>query len=547
MAASKCSFIVFSRKHKPDRSFNLYLNNQLIPQVQHVKFLGLIFDPKLTWSRHIDYVINKCNRLKPLFYLLTKAKSGPSLSALITFYKTLVRSHIDFALPVYGSASKSLLSKLDVIQNQFLRLILGSTKSTPVAELHLETGIEPIHFRAQWLASKYIVKLGQHPSHPNFPFVVNQWSNNKPTRPRSSPCLNAAINFLKEENPLLFPTISLQQNLKPWLPPNFDSSYLPLSKKSATLTSGEANSLFLSFFHALPSDSIAAFTDGSLSQQHSRAAAAFLIPLLNVNCSWTLTLGSSILSAELSAIDAALLYLYRNNHRTHSIYIFSDSQSAIAVLNYDPSSHPIASSIINTIELLKQIGTNVHIMWIPSHVGITYNEQVDYLARSENDHPTLIHNNPLSLLEKMNIIKRKYQSTILTNIKRTPSFQIVHRNTIGPSPWLCHPSRKISIALHRLRTGHNNLRSHRSRFDVDCSPFCRFGCKVKENAQHLLMNCSFLSKYRDKTMRVFSQSQLPFNLETLLGLNSVIPIDYQISIRNALVTFLLNTKLIDCI
>jgi len=188
---------------------------------------------------------------------------------------------------VYGSASKSLLSKLDVIQNQFLRLILGSTKSTPVAELHLETGIEPIHFRAQWLASKYIVKLGQHPSHPNFPFVVNQWSNNKPTRPRSSPCLNAAINFLKEENPLLFPTISLQQNLKPWLPPNFDSSYLPLSKKSATFTSGEANSLFLSFFHALPSDSIAAFTDGSLSQQHSRAAAAFLIPLLNVNCSWT--------------------------------------------------------------------------------------------------------------------------------------------------------------------------------------------------------------------------------------------------------------------
>ena len=186
-------------------------------------------------------------------------------------------------------------------------------------------------------------------------------------------------------------------------------------------------------------------------------------------------------------------------------------------------------------------------MWIPSHVGITYNEQVDYLARSENDHPTLIHNNPLSLLEKMNIIKRKYQSTILTNIKRTPSFQIVHRNTIGPSPWLCHQSRKISIALHRLRTGHNNLRSHRSRFDVDCSPFCRFGCKVKENAQHLLIDCSSLSKYRDKAMRVFSQFQLPFNLETLLGLNSVIPIDYQISIRNALVTFLLNTKLIDCI
>ena len=126
----------------------------------------------------------------------------------------------------------------------------------------------------------------RNPSHPNYPFVVNQWNNNKPARPRSVPCLNPAITFLKEENPILFPTISLQQNLKPWLPPNFDSSYLPLSKKSdiyaymhlkksATLTLGEANSLFLSFFHALPPGSISAFTDGSLSQQNSRAAAAF--------------------------------------------------------------------------------------------------------------------------------------------------------------------------------------------------------------------------------------------------------------------------------
>jgi hypothetical protein len=48
-------------------------------------------------------------------------------------------------------------------------------------------------------------------------------------------------------------------------------------------------------------------------------------------------------------------------------------------------------------------------------------------------------------------------------------------------------------------------------------------------------------------MRVFSQLQLLFNLETLLGLNTVIPTDHQISIRNALVTFLMNTKLIDCI
>ena len=47
-------------------------------------------------------------------------------------------------------------------------------------------------------------------------------------------------------------------------------------------------------------------------------------------------------------------------------------------------------------------------------------------------------------------------------------------------------------------------------------------------------------------MRLFPQLQLPFNLETQLGFNTAVPNDHQLRVRNALATFLLNTKLVDC-
>ena len=547
MAAAKCSLIVFSRKRKPDAPVHLYLDGQLIPQVDQVKFLGLIFDSKLSWKQHINYVVNKCVRLKSLFYQLTKVKSGPSLSALITFYKLLVRSHIDFGLPIYGSASKSLLSKLDIIQNQFLRLILGSAKSTPVPELYIETGIESIALRAQWLSSKYVLKLGHQPSHPNYPIVTRQWQQPQACRPKSTPCLTNAVNFLKDDSSLSFNTLSTHTPPTPWSNPNFESSYLPISKQAALLTAGVANNLFLSVFNSLPPTSLSVFCDGSLSQQHSRTSAAFFIPQLNMKRSWTLTVGTSILSAELSAIDGALLHLYRCNHKSTAVYIFSDSQSAITLLQNDYVSHPIASNIINTIDLLKQNGSSVSIMWIPSHVGICFNEQVDSLARSENEQPTSLFRNPLSLTEKITLTKRRHQSVFDSLIRKTPTFQIKHKKFVGPAPWLIHPSRKISIVLHRLRTGHNGLGNHRSRFDPDVSPLCRLGCSQRENAQHILIDCPRLVRCRAAILRLFSHIHLPLTLENLLGLHPSLSCQQQLIIRNALTTYLINCNLIDSI
>lgn len=53
---SKCIAVTFSRKKKKDRDLNLLLNNIRIVEKDNFKFLRIIFDSKITWDNHIDYV-----------------------------------------------------------------------------------------------------------------------------------------------------------------------------------------------------------------------------------------------------------------------------------------------------------------------------------------------------------------------------------------------------------------------------------------------------------------------------------------------------------
>jgi len=48
------------RKRKEQKEILVYINNKAIPQVQKLKYLGIIFDNKLLFREHINYVADKC-------------------------------------------------------------------------------------------------------------------------------------------------------------------------------------------------------------------------------------------------------------------------------------------------------------------------------------------------------------------------------------------------------------------------------------------------------------------------------------------------------
>lgn len=61
----------------------------------------------------------------------------------ITIYQALIRSTVDYGCMIYGSASESLLKKLDRIQYRALRICLGAVKTTPVNALLVEANEMP--------------------------------------------------------------------------------------------------------------------------------------------------------------------------------------------------------------------------------------------------------------------------------------------------------------------------------------------------------------------------------------------------------------------
>ncbi len=60
------------------------------------------------------------------------------LSVIKIIYCVMIRSNIDYGSVVYSSANKTLLKKIEEIQNQALQNCCGAFRSSPVASLQVE-------------------------------------------------------------------------------------------------------------------------------------------------------------------------------------------------------------------------------------------------------------------------------------------------------------------------------------------------------------------------------------------------------------------------
>ena len=90
---------------KQNQEINLSMGNNQIQFSDTVKFLGLIFDSHLNWKAHVAYIKTKCNSSFNLMLKLSHTTWGAKRHVMITLYKALVLSKIDYGSPIYGSAS----------------------------------------------------------------------------------------------------------------------------------------------------------------------------------------------------------------------------------------------------------------------------------------------------------------------------------------------------------------------------------------------------------------------------------------------------------
>ena len=168
----------------------LKLDNDPIQFVKEAKFLGLIWDTKLTFEPHIKYLKARCQKSLNLLKVLSRTEWGADRTTLLKLYRSLVRSKLDYGCIVYGSASKTALAKLDPVHNQGLRLSLGAFRSSPVESLYVEAHEPPLEIgdgggRPSSVMSLGVTSVGGHShGHPASPIGVgSSWEDIDPRSP----------------------------------------------------------------------------------------------------------------------------------------------------------------------------------------------------------------------------------------------------------------------------------------------------------------------------------------------------------------------------
>ncbi|GFU95720.1 uncharacterized protein TNCV_4889091 [Trichonephila clavipes] len=117
------------------------------PVVSEVRFLGVIFDCKLTFLPHVLYLRKKCERSLNILKVLSNTLWGADRVSLLRVYQALILSRLDYGCVVYGSVRASVLKRLDTIHHSAPRICSGAFRTAPVTSLYVVCHQPPLELR----------------------------------------------------------------------------------------------------------------------------------------------------------------------------------------------------------------------------------------------------------------------------------------------------------------------------------------------------------------------------------------------------------------
>ncbi|GFN94478.1 ribonuclease hi [Plakobranchus ocellatus] len=391
-----------------------------------------------------------------------------------------------------------------------LRIALGAFRTSLIKSLYAEAGEPSLDDRRMKLAFNYVLKLKSLPRNPCHDVVFEAPLSDFSAVTKSEPNLVAnTFEHFKNANISLNNIDNLHVQCPPSTPPWEEHNItvdISLTKQNKENTSEVAYQKEFFRIKEKFSDHYALFTDGS-KREEKVAAAAYFPEHPDRSKSTRLRDGASVFSAELEGIALPLTEIKKKLTKYHKNFvIYSDSLSALQAIQ-SKNFKVIDISIRRLYNLIRKFPRYVHIsfVWIPAHVGIRGNENVDKLAKAALNRTStsgkLICYSDLK--PKINTyIKSVWQRDwdaeganklheVLPNLGED-----LHRRGGGAG-------RKRETAKCRLRVGHTWL-TQSYLLKNEEQPFC-YACDSLYTVQHILIECL---DFQDTRRKYFSVTDL---------------------------------------
>jgi len=540
LAEDKTNLVMFTKHTGQILNPKLKLNNKLIKTQLSQNYLGVTFDSHLSWKKQINNTLQAITKRQTFINAIASKFNDIPRKILLLLTKSTILSKLDYASILYSTASQQLLYKLDVKWNQTLRKITNAMPSTPIPALHLETHTYSLKTRRKILHTNYIIKKRTTTSNDliktniidQINFFPNEQTNNLPA------IIFISKSYTNEFNPLIC-------KIEHYKPLNgltcIDTSLqLQILKKTEEQPLYLKN-LTLQYINEI-NFSQKIYTDGS--KQGNKTGLGVWFESRNFSIKERLPDESSIFQAEIKAIEIAITEI-QNTETPDSFLICSDSLSSLLYLaNYQVSPTKEMAKISQMIKTLQERNFTIKIIWIPSHIGLYGNEMADKMAKESltQQISLLTTNHPVEIQKRIKEHLIKEEHLLFKNKCKNKYLKIVKDNFITKN--LIHPNKNIANTIFRIRTGHNKTNASLFRWKITTSPLCDL-CKIDEDAEHLIMNCSKYNQERHLLEKnVKNNAGGNFDYDEIIGITET---GKQESMTRILGLFLRETKLLDYI
>lgn len=141
------------KKELPGKRIKLFNSN--VPWQIESKYLGFMLEKRMTFRKHVDYVVDRTNVAIRTLYPLIARKSKLHLKNKLLIYKLAIRPIFTYACPAFIGIANTHVEKLQKVQNKVLRMILNVNRFTRIRHIHKEADVPLVKDYIKKLTTKF--------------------------------------------------------------------------------------------------------------------------------------------------------------------------------------------------------------------------------------------------------------------------------------------------------------------------------------------------------------------------------------------------------